>query len=66
MEPTTELSRRGGIWRLWLATGKEAEVQVALRRQARSRHETEVWLEITNLLIPGLNTSDQELDAITR
>jgi pyruvate formate lyase activating enzyme len=30
------------------------------------RHETRVWLEITNLLIPGYNDSDSELDAMTR
>jgi len=30
------------------------------------RHETSVWLEITTLLISGLNDSDQELDAMTR
>ena len=30
------------------------------------RKETDVWLEITNLLIPGLNDSDDELDAMTR
>jgi pyruvate formate lyase activating enzyme len=30
------------------------------------RHETSVWLEITNLLIPGLNDSDSDLDAMTR
>jgi pyruvate formate lyase activating enzyme len=29
------------------------------------RHETEVWFEITNLLIPGRNDSDEELDAMT-
>ena len=29
------------------------------------RHETEVWFEITNLLIPGANDSDAELDAMT-
>jgi pyruvate formate lyase activating enzyme len=29
------------------------------------RHETDVWLEITTLLIPGLNDSDEELDAMT-
>ena len=29
-------------------------------------HETDVWLEITNLLIPGANDSDGELDAMTR
>jgi pyruvate formate lyase activating enzyme len=30
------------------------------------RHETDVWFEITNLLIPGLNDSDGEIDAMTR
>jgi pyruvate formate lyase activating enzyme len=30
------------------------------------RHETDVWLEITTLLIPGRNDSDDELDALTR
>lgn len=29
-------------------------------------HETDVWFEITTLLIPGLNDSDAELDAMTR
>jgi pyruvate formate lyase activating enzyme len=28
--------------------------------------ETDVWLELTTLLIPGLNDSDPELDALTR
>lgn len=30
------------------------------------RHETSVWFELTNLLIPGVNDSDQEIDAMTR
>jgi pyruvate formate lyase activating enzyme len=30
------------------------------------RHETAVWFELTTLLIPGLNDSDSELDAMTR
>jgi pyruvate formate lyase activating enzyme len=30
------------------------------------RHETDVWFEITTLLIPGRNDSDDELDAETR
>ncbi len=29
------------------------------------RHETRTWLEITTLLIPGLNDSDAELDRLT-
>ena len=28
-------------------------------------HETDVWVEITNLLIPGHNDSDDEIDAMT-
>ena len=30
------------------------------------RRETTVWLEITNLLIPGLNDGDEEIHAMTR
>jgi pyruvate formate lyase activating enzyme len=30
------------------------------------KHETNVWFELTTLLIPGENDSDQELDAMTR
>ncbi len=30
------------------------------------RHETGVWLEITNLLIPDVNDSDAEIDAMAR
>ena len=30
------------------------------------RHETPVWLEITTLLIPGENDSDEEISALTR
>ena len=30
------------------------------------RHETDVWLETTTLLIPGLNDTDEEIDAMTR
>jgi len=30
------------------------------------RHQTGVWLELTTLLIPGLNDSDAEIDAMTR
>jgi pyruvate formate lyase activating enzyme len=29
-------------------------------------HETDVWVEITNLVIPGLNDGDDELGAMTR
>jgi pyruvate formate lyase activating enzyme len=30
------------------------------------KHETDVWFEITNLIIPGANDSDEELEAMTR
>jgi pyruvate formate lyase activating enzyme len=30
------------------------------------RHETDVWFEITTLLIPGENDSSEEVDALTR
>jgi pyruvate formate lyase activating enzyme len=30
------------------------------------KHETDVWLEITTLLIPGHNDSDEEIDAMTK
>ena len=30
------------------------------------KHETDVWLELTTLLIPGHNDSEQELDRMTR
>ncbi len=30
------------------------------------QHDTDCWLEITTLLIPGLNDSDAELEAMTR
>jgi len=30
------------------------------------RHETDTWLELTTLLIPGENDSDRELDEMTR
>jgi pyruvate formate lyase activating enzyme len=30
------------------------------------RHETDIWLEVTTLLIPGMNDSDEELDAASR
>ncbi|MFQ5660364.1 MAG: AmmeMemoRadiSam system radical SAM enzyme [Gammaproteobacteria bacterium] len=30
------------------------------------KHETDVWFEITTLLIPGENDSDKELDALTQ
>jgi pyruvate formate lyase activating enzyme len=41
-------------------------VQPVLETLDYLRHETDVWFEITTLLIPGLNDSDGEIDAMTR
>ena len=30
------------------------------------RNETDVWIELTTLLIPGQNDGDEELDRMTR
>jgi len=43
--------------------GRLAPVLETLEYVAR---ETDVWLEVTTLLIPGLNDSDAEIDALTR
>jgi pyruvate formate lyase activating enzyme len=40
-------------------------VQPVLETLEYLRWETEVWFEITTLLIPGLNDSDGEIDALT-
>jgi pyruvate formate lyase activating enzyme len=41
-----------------------AELAAVLETLEYVRHETRVWLEITTLLIPGLNDSDGELEAM--
>lgn len=46
-----------------LATGKLAPVLDTLRY---IRHETDCWLEITTLLIPGQNDSEDEIRAMSR
>ena len=46
-----------------LASGGLAPVLETLRY---IRHETDTWLEITTLLIPGENDSDAEIHALTR
>jgi pyruvate formate lyase activating enzyme len=43
-----------------------AHLQPVLDTLVWLRHETDVWVEITTLLIPGHNDSDAELDALTR
>ena len=45
------------------AAGELAPVLDTLRYLAR---ETDVWVETTTLLIPGLNDTDEELDAMTK
>jgi len=46
-----------------MCSGRLAPVLETLEYVAR---ETDVWLELTTLLIPGLNDSDAEIDALTR
>ncbi len=43
-----------------------AELQPVLDTLAYLKHHTGVWFEITTLLIPGLNDSDAELNAMTQ
>ena len=42
------------------------ELQPVLDTLRYLKHETDVWFELTTLLIPGENDSDEELDAMTR
>ena len=42
-----------------------AELQPVLETLVYLKNETDVWFEITNLLIPGENDSDGEIDAMT-
>ena len=48
----------------WEVTG--AHLQPVLDTLVYLKTKTNVWLEITNLVIPGLNDSEQEIDAMTR
>jgi len=41
------------------------ELKPVLETLEYLKHETSVWFELTTLLIPGENDSDQELDAMT-
>ena len=43
-----------------------AHLQPVLETLVYLKHETDVWLELTTLIIPGLNDSDEELEAMTR
>ena len=42
------------------------ELQPVLDTLRYLKHETDVWFEITNLIIPGWNDSDAELEAMTQ
>jgi len=48
----------------WKLTG--GHLQPVLDTLQYIKHETNVWLEITTLLIPGKNDSDQELNELSR
>ena len=48
----------------WKTCG--GHLQPVLETLEYLRHETQVWFEITTLLIPGLNDSDAEIEAETR
>jgi pyruvate formate lyase activating enzyme len=43
-----------------------AHLQDVLDTLVYIKHETDVWFEITNLIIPGENDSSDEIDAMTR
>jgi pyruvate formate lyase activating enzyme len=43
-----------------------AHLQPVLDTLLYLKHQTKVWLELTTLLIPGLNDGHRELDAMTR
>ena len=43
-----------------------AHLQPVLETLIYLKHQTRVWLEITTLLIPGENDSEQELEALTQ
>ena len=48
----------------WKVTG--AHLQPVLDTLKYLKHETQVWFELTTLLIPGLNDSDKELEEMTQ
>ena len=48
----------------WKVTG--GHLQAVLETLEYIHNETDVWLEITNLIIPGENDSDKEIDEMTQ
>ena len=43
-----------------------AELDKILETITYVKHETDTWMELTNLLIPGKNDSDEEIDRMTK
>src|ERR671914_879201 len=54
-----------GFTEYFYAKTCSAHLQPVLETLEYLRHETDVWFEITNLLIPGLNDSSDEIDGMT-
>jgi pyruvate formate lyase activating enzyme len=54
-----------GFTERFYASTCSGHLQAVLETLEYLRNETAVWFEITNLLIPGLNDSDAEIDAMT-
>jgi len=48
----------------WKVTG--AHLQPVLETLEYLKHETQVWFEVTTLLIPGYNDADSEIEAMSR
>ena len=48
----------------WKVTG--SHLQPVLETIEYLHHETDVWMELTTLLIPGYNDSEQEIDEMSR
>jgi len=48
----------------WKFTGAHLEPVLDTLRYVK--HETSVWLEVTNLLIPGLNDSEKEIEEMSQ
>ena len=46
-------------------TATKSELGPVLDTLRYLRHETDIWFEITNLVIPGLNDSEREIDEMT-
>src|SRR5262249_39145678 len=53
-----------GVSEGFFRKGCGAELGPVLETLEYVHNETQVWLEVTTLLIPGLNDSDAELDAM--